>query len=150
MGTTNQGWPYPESTDLVTDGAAAMQALAEAIDVTVTAQASAVSKAQSDATAAKSAAAAAQDDIDALGVTQIARGQGNVPVVAANGGVETVTITFPAGRFSGSPSLVVTPTHQRLNVGLQTVTATGATIIFANWTGIATASASGFHYVAVR
>jgi hypothetical protein len=32
MGTTPRGYPYPEGTDLVADGAADMQALAEAID----------------------------------------------------------------------------------------------------------------------
>lgn len=30
--TTRNGWPFPEGTDRVTDGAAAIQALAEAID----------------------------------------------------------------------------------------------------------------------
>jgi hypothetical protein len=33
--TTNNGWTYPESTDLVKDGATAIQTLADDIDTTL-------------------------------------------------------------------------------------------------------------------
>jgi hypothetical protein len=33
--TANNNWPYPESTDLVKDGATAIENLADAIDTTL-------------------------------------------------------------------------------------------------------------------
>jgi hypothetical protein len=50
----------------------------------------------------------------------------------AQGAVSLVTVTFPAGRFSGPPIVVAAPGNSYLNVGIDSVTATSARITARN------------------
>lgn len=48
-------------------------------------------------------------------------------------GSQTVTITFPSGRFTQIPAVFANTNNSRLNVSWGTVSTTGATIVVGNW-----------------
>lgn len=65
-----------------------------------------------------------------------------VPVLAA-GATTTVSITFPAARFTVAPIMNFDSGDGRVTVGSKAVTATGATITLCNYTAAASAAATG-------
>jgi len=80
----------------------------------------------------------------AVGRLGYARSAGTVAVpVLAAGATTTVTITFPASRFSVAPLLTLNSGDGRVTVGGSTVTATGATVTVCNYTAAASAAATG-------
>ena len=66
------------------------------------------------------------------------RGNMTVPVVAAGANSATFNITFPPGVFSAAPSLALTTGSTRLIGGVISVSASGASVVFSNWTTAAT------------
>jgi hypothetical protein len=117
MGTTAKGYPYPEDSDPVAQGAQAIKALATKIDSNAGVSAS-----------------------------------GSVSLNAAAQTVATVAVTFPVGRFTAPPSVVVGRTTATSWTAMpqlywsQSVTATGCQIaglsnvgsssIPLNWTAV--------------
>jgi hypothetical protein len=79
--------------------------------------------------------------VDKLGIGRAA-GTVAVPVLAA-GATTTVTITFPASRFTVAPILTMNTGNGRVTVDASTVTATGATITLCNYTAAASVAATG-------
>lgn len=77
-------------------------------------------------------------------------GFANIPSLAANS-TTTVAVTFPSGRFSGTPVIVATGTNPTVTVAAGATTASGVTINVGNW-GASTAAAvtNGIRWMAVR
>lgn len=63
---------------------------------------------------------------------------------------QTVTITYPAGRFSVAPALFVEPGEGRVTVTIVSNSATGATVILGNFTSAAVAAARTGYWRAVQ
>lgn len=93
MGTTPNGYPYPEDTDPVAAGAQAIKAVATKVD-----------------TALRASAA----------------GKATINVSAASLG--TVTVTFPAGRFTAPPAITAVVDNSGYFCGTDTISATSARI----------------------
>lgn len=85
--------------------------------------------------------AASKSYVDKLGVFRAA-GTVTVPVLAA-GATTTVTITFPASRFTVAPILTMNTGDGHVTVGPSTITATSATVTICNYTTAASVAATG-------
>lgn len=131
---TTRGYPYPEPTDLVTDGATAIEALAEAIDADVTTVAAAVAAA-ADAAVQKALVDAKGDLITATADNTPAR-----LALGTNGQVLTVDTTTATGLKYATPTSGGSMINQTIRGtitlagtgspggGVTTVTATIATV----------------------
>jgi uncharacterized protein YaiE (UPF0345 family) len=78
----------------------------------------------------------------------VAQGTGTIGAVAAGASVNS-TITFPTGRFTVAPFVYVTPLSSRVTGGLSSVSSSGATVNWGNWSP-GTMLATGFDWVAVQ
>lgn len=78
-----------------------------------------------------------------------AQGQGTVASSIGSGSSGNVNITFPTGRFTATPFLYVNPFSSRLTPSISTITSSGATVNFGNWSTGA-APATTFDWVAVQ
>lgn len=79
----------------------------------------------------------------------VARGVVSVPVVTAGTQLTPVAVTFPVGLFTGVPAVTVSASSGRITASVTTVTATGATLQFSNWTPAATGGTAAGYWVAV-
>lgn len=74
-------------------------------------------------------------------------GQVNTPALAA-GGTATITITYPAGRFTIAPGLFISTADGRVTPTITANTTTGATFILGNFTsGSSPARTGAWHAV---
>jgi len=80
--------------------------------------------------------------------TMVARGTVAVPVVNAGTSTTPFAITFPAGLFTTAPALTLTTGNGRLVGGVASITASGASIIFSNFTSAASAGAVTGYWIA--
>ena len=87
--------------------------------------------------------------IRAAGSSIVASGTVNTDAIA-NGASQTVAVTFPAGRFTSTPRIVVTPSNGRLTPAVQSPSATGFTAAFFNWSGANAGAAAGHAWIAVQ
>ena len=67
----------------------------------------------------------------------------------AAGGSGSSNITFPSGRFTSAPLVFVSPSSGRLNYSISSVTTSGATIGWNNWTS-ASSSGGTTYWVAIQ
>jgi len=81
-------------------------------------------------------------------VTFVARGTVTVPVISAGTSSSPFAITFPAGIFTAAPSLTLTSGNGRLVGAVQSISASGASIIFSNFTSAASAGTVTGYWIA--
>lgn len=122
MGVTSRGYHYPEPTDLVTDGATAMETLAGDVNADVAAIAAALAAGD----AANAAAAIAKAIADAKGDLIVATANDVVTRLAlgTNGQVLTVDTTTATGLKYATPSAGGSMINQTIR-GVITMAATG-------------------------
>lgn len=69
-----------------------------------------------------------------IGLFAVAAGQASTNDIS-NGATKSVNISFPSGRFSQIPRLLFGSGHSRITMGYTTISTTGATINFSNFSG---------------
>ena len=85
-----------------------------------------------------------------VAVPKIITGSFQLPVQAA-GANQTVAVTFPAGVFTAPPNVHITPSNGRVTASLVngSVTTTGATLGFDNWSPGAVGSPHTVYWTAI-
>jgi hypothetical protein len=102
--TTNFGFDYPTSTDYVKDGATAIQALADDVDARFGNVATYPNQIVNVVSGVSRPVAYA-----------MAAGTGVIPIPAALNTLSTVSVTFPASRFTQIPLVVMSPATTSVN-----------------------------------
>lgn len=74
----------------------------------------------------------------------------DIGVVAGSGGSFSLAVTFPEGRFTSAPVVMVSSGSTRLNVAWASVTSSGFTFQATNWTPADSATDTVGHWVAVQ
>lgn len=79
-----------------------------------------------------------------------AAGVASISATLAQGAFDEVTVTFPAGRFTANPIMSVSANNVRYSISVLSLSTTGATFRYANWsTGNATSGGS-LYWVATQ
>jgi hypothetical protein len=162
MGTTPiYGWPYPDPTDLVRDGAQAIEDLADAAETTVAGIP--IVRTGTDASQVRVGDDGRVSIADVTAPSPVVR---PVPFAVENGtiadssvpgaGTTATTLTFASGRFTVAPSVVATLRTTETNttrvasfsITVHTISSTGATVVRLNADG--TARSFGAEWIAVQ
>lgn len=117
--TTPDGIVYPTLSDQGDDLPAVFATLASSVQAAITAL-------RTSTTNALNAHAANQ-------ASRMSAGSVTKAGPFAAGSSTSQAITFPAGRFTVAPIVTVTTSRSRINVGVSSVTTTGATLLLENW-----------------
>ena len=80
------------------------------------------------------------------GVPRCFEGSSAVPIVAAGAASANIVVTFPAGRFTANPKFFVTTASGRLTAYVVSVTTTGATFAFNNWSPAASSATTAYWF----
>ncbi|WP_427017880.1 hypothetical protein ACQCSX_04495 [Pseudarthrobacter sp. P1] len=82
--------------------------------------------------------------------TAMARGVITTGQISAGGGTGPKSITFPAGRFTTAPDVLLSSNNSRVSCSYASVTTTGATLTGSNWTTVASPADTEITWVAVQ